>query len=90
MEETRARPKLSTKNRCFLIFGTKLIIIFRNKLASGNDTRGGNSNAAGMHVLNYHFGLEYTVMCHINRCTWGHDSCRLIREWGLQKDGVGM
>lgn len=48
----------------------------RNKIASGQDTTGGNSAAANMRALSYDLGLEYTSICHVHGCRMVHDKCR--------------
>lgn len=48
----------------------------RNKLASGADTTGGNTNAANMMAFSYDLALEYTSICHVHGCKMVHDKCR--------------
>lgn len=45
---------------------------YRQKIASGEDTRGGNSKASNMMVLSYHKELAYTAQCLANSCLYHH------------------
>lgn len=49
---------------------------FRNLIASGKDTRGGNGNAKNMMVMNYHKEIEVATACWGKRCSFNHDKCR--------------
>lgn len=44
----------------------------RNKIAKGEDTRGGNSAASNMMVLSYHQELAFTAQCLANYCIFDH------------------
>ncbi|XP_057661990.1 uncharacterized protein LOC130897249 [Diorhabda carinulata] len=47
----------------------------RQKVASGQETRGYTGVASNMHVLSYDEKLEYSAKCNVNRCKYEHDSC---------------
>lgn len=48
----------------------------RNKLATGDDKTGGNSEASNMMVLSYDKELEFTAICTSNTCTFEHTCSR--------------
>ncbi|KAG5892012.1 hypothetical protein JTB14_024452 [Gonioctena quinquepunctata] len=48
----------------------------RSKVASGQETRGGNEAAANMMALSYDVELEHTAICNVNQCEMKHDLCR--------------
>nr|XP_022919435.1 venom allergen 3-like [Onthophagus taurus] len=87
-------PKLD-KNRCgsdyrmikfsenpkHPIYMVKLHNIYRDKLASGDDRRGGNIGATDMMALEYDLGLEYTAWCWSHNCLDDHDQCRITPEF---------
>lgn len=50
--------------------------IYRERVASGNDTRGENDAAQDMLVLNYHREIEAATLCLSRRCVFAHDQCR--------------
>lgn len=49
---------------------------YRNRIASGADTKGGNGAAKDMLVMNYHRTTEVSTLCWGRRCVFGHDRCR--------------
>lgn len=49
---------------------------YRNRLASGNDTRGENGAAKNMLIINYHKTTEVSTLCWGRRCLSEHDVCR--------------
>lgn len=51
---------------------------YRNNVASGNDTRGGNDAGKDVMVMNYHKDIEITALCWARRCTFRHDKCRTV------------
>ncbi|KAG5886658.1 hypothetical protein JTB14_009476 [Gonioctena quinquepunctata] len=53
----------------------------RNKVAQGQETRGGNGEAANMMVLSYDLGLEYTAICTVQQCKMKHDLCRRTKKF---------
>ncbi|KAJ8971425.1 hypothetical protein NQ317_018160 [Molorchus minor] len=53
----------------------------RSNLALGKDTTGGNSAASDMNAISYDLDLEYVAQCHINRCDFNHDKCRLTTKF---------
>ncbi|KAF5304589.1 hypothetical protein FQA39_LY09640 [Lamprigera yunnana] len=61
---------------------------YRNQLALGKDTRGGNSMAADMRALSYHKELEFVAQCYANACRemGAHDKCRITEQF----DPVGQ
>lgn len=55
----------------------------REKVASGNENRGGNTKAANMNFLNYDLELEFTAQCWCNACEFHHDYCRISPHYNL-------
>ncbi|KAG5886661.1 hypothetical protein JTB14_009479 [Gonioctena quinquepunctata] len=53
----------------------------RNNVAQGQETRGGNGEAANMMVLSYDLALEYTAACKANQCGGGFDDCRRTKNY---------
>lgn len=55
---------------------------FRNRLAIGEETRGGNSEATNMNVLNWHEELEYKAACYVRWCALGKtDECTKLKAF---------
>lgn len=48
----------------------------RNKLAGGNETRGGNTAASNMAAVVYDDSIEHVAQCHANQCMPSTDECR--------------
>lgn len=51
---------------------------YRQMVALGKDTRGGNYTAKNMRVLNYHMDLEALAYCWAQRCVEAYDGCRRL------------
>ena len=55
---------------------------FRNRLALGEETRGGNSEASNMNVLNWHEELEYRAGCYVRWCALEEtDRCTTLKAF---------
>ncbi|GJQ85547.1 hypothetical protein Trydic_g10846 [Trypoxylus dichotomus] len=55
--------------------------MYRNKVASGEDTRGENQQAKDMIALNYDVEIEITTFCWAKRCYFEHDKCRHLPKF---------
>lgn len=55
--------------------------MYRNKVASGEDRRGGNEAAKNMKVMNYDIDIEVTTYCWSKRCIFTHDKCRNLPKY---------
>ncbi|KAG5886659.1 hypothetical protein JTB14_009477 [Gonioctena quinquepunctata] len=53
----------------------------RNKVAQGQETRGGNAEAANMMALSYDLELEFAAKCNAIQCALKHDGCRRTRKY---------
>ncbi|KAG5886663.1 hypothetical protein JTB14_009481 [Gonioctena quinquepunctata] len=53
--------------------------IYRDRVALGQEERGGNGEAANMMVLSYDKDLEYSALC--NQCNKGQDECRRTKKY---------
>lgn len=54
---------------------------YREKVASGGDSRGGNGAAKDMIALNYDVDIEVTSFCWSRRCLFKHDVCRNLPKY---------
>ncbi|XP_045480847.1 venom allergen 5 2-like [Harmonia axyridis] len=66
---------------------------FRNKVASGNETRNDQPSAANMMVMKYNKELEYIAQCWANACNGNpliHDHCRRTEEYEHVGQNLGF
>ncbi|CAH1119716.1 unnamed protein product [Phaedon cochleariae] len=54
---------------------------WRNYLALGKETRGGNGEAADMRALSYDVKLEFTARCNLVFCKMEHDKCHATSKF---------